>query len=332
MKRITIKDLAGLLNLSASTISRALSDHPDISDKTKQRVKEVAKSMHYIPNFTAKNLRTRQSGLIALILPELPMFFTQSLITAANEVVHNNGYNLVMLQTNNTFEKEKEIIEYCYTMGVDGVMLSLTEKSDNLNHLQILKRAQIPVVLLDRILVNNDFPYITIDGVKTAFTAIDHLIKKGHRNIVGFFGNLSLDMTRKRIAGFKKALKNNGIPYNPQQIICFDTPEEMDAAFPQIVKLMPETTAFFTMSDTLMVNAYHLIKKYKYQIPEDFALISISNGKAPNFLYPNVSHVLHSGYDVGQKACEVLLELINGHSKPDLKQVITTELVVAESV
>lgn len=332
MKRITIKDLASLLSLSPSTISRALSDHPDISIATKNRVREVAKSMNYIPNFTAKNLRTRQSGLIALILPELPMFFTQSLISASNETAHQNGYNLLMLQTNNSLEKEKEIIEYCYTLGVEGVMLSLTEQTKNLDHLQILKTARIPVTLLDRILANPDFPYVTIDGIQTAFTAIDHLIKEGHKNIVGFFANMTLDMTRKRIEGFKRAHRYHDIPYNPQQIICFDSPTEMISSFEDIMKRMPQTTAIFTMSDTLMVNTYHLIQKYNYKIPDDLALISISNGKAPDYLYPKISHVLHSGFEVGKRACETLLKQINNQDLFDLQLIIETQLIKANSV
>ena len=129
MKRITIKDLASMLNLSTSTISRALSDHPDISERTKNRVKETARLMNYRTNLQARFFRKKHSGLLALILPEINMFYNPSVIEGVNSGIADTPYSLVMFQTNNNIKQEKEAIEQCIRWAVEGVMISVTAVS-----------------------------------------------------------------------------------------------------------------------------------------------------------------------------------------------------------
>ena len=135
MKRTTLKDLAKLLNLSPSTVSRALADHQDISEETKRRVQEVAQRMNYIPNLRAKYLRTRHSNVIALILPEMNMFFMPSLMNGINKVVEAKNYSLIVLQSDNSLWKEKQLVQYCLNLSVDGVLLSVSKETTNLSHL-----------------------------------------------------------------------------------------------------------------------------------------------------------------------------------------------------
>ena len=137
--RITLKDIAKTVGLSMATVSRALADHPDISRETKERVREVAQALSYIPNYRARYLRAKHSRLIALIVPEMNMFFMPSMITGINRVVQQNDYSLIVFQSDNSIVQERRLVEYCTQLSADGVLLVLSSETSDLAHLNVLK-------------------------------------------------------------------------------------------------------------------------------------------------------------------------------------------------
>ncbi|MBK7008646.1 MAG: LacI family DNA-binding transcriptional regulator [Saprospiraceae bacterium] len=181
MNKITIKDIAKMLSVSVSTVSRALADHPDISDETKTRVKEVAQKFNYLPNLHARFFRKKNTRMIALILPEFNRFFIPDLIKGIQQYADVQGYKLIIFQSGNQYETEAEIIKYCLSWVVEGVLISLSDDTGSLDHLKILKDSKIPVVLLDKVMTSKEYPTVTIDGFDAAYTATSAILQRGRK-------------------------------------------------------------------------------------------------------------------------------------------------------
>lgn len=333
MKRITIKDLAKMLNLSTSTVSRALSDHPDISDGTKNRVKKAAETFNYTTNIHARFFRKQHSGLIALILPEVNMFFTPSLIQGINKVISASKYSLITFLSNDNYEQEKEVITQCLSWAVEGVLISLSRETADLTHLEIFKKAGIKCVLLDKTLKNAVFPSITIDSKEASYQAISYLIKKGHRDILGVFGNHNFNITQDRIKGYEKAMTENNLPILKENIIIVDRSSNLDFILPSVLRHNKKITAVFTMSDELLAKTIYHINAFDLSIPNDISIISISDGIYPYLMHPQVSHIKDSGSKMGINACNVLLNSITNNTKETQSDsLISTKLVELQSV
>lgn len=327
MKRISIKELAKMLSLNPSTVSRALSDHPDIRPETKAKVKAAAIEFNYQPNLHAKYFRQKSSGLIAVILPEFNMFFIPELMDGINSVVEASGRSIIIFFSNNSLEREKEIINHCLCWVVDGVLISLTENTLDTDHLKILKDADIPVVLLDKVLYQNDFPTLTIDDYEAANNATTYLIENHKTKILGVFGNPNLEITKKRLNGFLSSLDKNNIMYDQKNFI--HIADGKSETLEERLKVS-DFDSVFIMSDELLLMCYTILRKLNLY-PNQISIVSISDGKLPYSLYPNVTHVKHSGFLSGKLAAETLIELLLKKSAQKAI-VIKTKLVVLNSV
>lgn len=333
MKRVTIKDLAKILNLSTSTVSRALSDHPDISDATKAKVRKAAEEFNYITNVHARFFRKQHSGLIALILPEVNMFFTPNLINGINKTIADSKYSLITFLTDDSYEQEVEIIKQCLSWAVEGVLISLSKETKDLSHLDKLVKANIKCVLLDKALANEQFSSVTIDSTEASYQATSYLIKKGHQHILGIFGNPNFTISQERIKGYEKAMKENNIPILNENIISVDKRDDLDFILPTILKHNKNVTAIFTMSDELLTKSIYHINALGLSIPNDISVISISDGVYPYLTYPPVSHVKDSGNKMGRTSCELLLKSIAASSENlNTRLIVDTKLVELDSV
>jgi LacI family transcriptional regulator len=332
MKRSTLKDIAKLTGLSVSGVSRALKDHPDIAPETKEKVKEVAAALNYHPNPSAQFLHSKSSKIIAVILPEVNTFFFPELLQGISKVVGQHGYFLIFLQSDNKFSREKELIDYCIQMFVDGVLISISAETTNIDHLLKLKEMGASVIQIDRVMDNDTIPFLTIDDAKTSFKAVEYLLIKGHRNIIGIFDDNRLSMTNLRVNGFKLALQKHGIPLGDETILTIKDGEEVEERLLKMFDDDVSVTAVFTMSDKLLVRAYHAINQFGFKIPDDMALISISDGKAPHYLFPGITHIRHSGEEVGNFAATLLFRMLSGESLPGQLYMVETTLVELGSV
>ncbi len=332
MKRSTLKDIAKLTGLSVSGVSRALKDHPDIAPETKEKVKEVAAALNYHPNPNAQYLHSKSSKIIAVILPEVNTFFFPELLQGISKVAEQHGFFLIFLQSDNKFSREKELIEYCIQMFVDGVLISISAETTNLDHLLKLKEMGASVIQIDRVLNNDTIPFLTIDDEKASFKAVEYLISKGHHNIIGVFDDNRLSMTNLRVNGFKLALEKHGIPANDVLVLTIKDGEDVEEHLLKKFDDDVSATAVFTMSDKLMVRAYHAINQIGFKIPDDVALISISDGKAPHYLFPGITHIRHSGEEVGNAAATLLFRMLSGETIPGQLFMVETTLVELGSV
>ncbi|MFK7937011.1 MAG: LacI family DNA-binding transcriptional regulator [Saprospiraceae bacterium] len=328
MKRITIKDIARLVGVDVSTVSRALKDHPGISAKTKQKIKDVAEELGYFPNHQAINFRQRRSKLIGLILPELGRFFFPDLIRAIEEIAHQKGYTFITFQSNDLLEKEKNCVKMCRNFGVDGLLVCLSKETQSVEHFTQLDRYDIPVVFVDKIIPEQVGATVTIDDFQAAFMAVSHLLTKGYRQIAGVFADPHLAITQQRFAGYKAALEKHGISYDARQC-CFIN--DLKTAQPDFKMLLQQHSpdALFTMSDELLATVIPVIYAQKISVPQDLAIISISNGYLPYHINPAITHIKHSGYDLGYQAANLLLDLIE-HPTTTIHQNLELETFLVE--
>lgn len=333
MRRITIKDLAQMLSLSTSTVSRALSDHPDISEATKSRVRTVAEEFNYTTNVHARFFRNQNSGLIALILPEINMFFTPNLIKGINKMIVSSNYTLITFLSNDSYKREKEIVKQCLNWAVEGVLISLSKETIDLNHLKPLSKSNIKCVLLDKALENENFPAVTIDSTEASYQAVSYLIKKEHRNILGVFANPNFNISQERIRGYEKAMKEHNIPILKENIISVNKSTDLDFILPPILNHNKEISAIFTMSDELLAKSLYHINALELSIPKDISIISISDGDYPYLTHPQISHIKDSGSKMGRSACKFLLDSISKPSKNyNSGLLVTTKLIELQSV
>jgi LacI family transcriptional regulator len=235
MKRITIKDIARLLGINVSTVSRALSNHPDVNAETRVRVQEVAESMGYIPNTLAVNLRRKHSGLIALLISEINMFFVPSVIRAIEEEMRRNGYQLIILQSKDMVEQEIENLRICRQLAVEGILVSLAANTLTNDHFAPLLEDGIPIVFFDKV-PSGPFNTVSINDEKIARQAVKHLIEHGHRRILGIFGLRSMRITQERYAGYQKSLREAGITTNPDWEIFADGSKQANALLVEYLK------------------------------------------------------------------------------------------------
>ena len=214
MKEVTLKQIAENLGISITTVSKALKNYPDVSKKTKKLVKAEAKKLNYKPNVFAVNLRTKESKTVGLIIPEVVHHFFSSVINGIIEQAEKKGYLVIILQSNESFKLEKKQVDLLISKRVDGIMISIANKTVDIAHLQRVKELNIPMVMFDKISKLIECTKVVIDDRKAAYLATKHLIDKGYKRIAHFRGALLPQNSIDRFLGYKRALEDHGLPFD----------------------------------------------------------------------------------------------------------------------
>ncbi|MBZ5858127.1 LacI family DNA-binding transcriptional regulator [Flavihumibacter profundi] len=312
MARVTIKDIARQLHINPSTVSRALRGHPDVSGPMKESVKQLAEKLGYKPNFMAINLRRGRTHTIGLIIPEIAPFFFPSLIKAIEEATHEKGYNLLILHSNDQIDREIENAEICMNMGVDGVLVSLSRQSQDIEHFQELQSGGTPIVFLDKVITNSNSHKVVMPGEAATGMAISRLLADlpVARNITGFFAAPRLSITEDRILGFRKALQEHGVPEHGINFETADNPGQAQQKMLDLWNSPQKPEAVFAMSDELLSGIVQAVYQLGIKIPDDLYLVSISDGWLPQFLPFPLPYVKTSGYELGKASAALLFKLI----------------------
>lgn len=261
------------------------------------------------------------------------MFYNPSLIEGVNAAIAETPYSLVMFQTNNNIQQEREAIEQCIRWAVEGVMISVTINTNkhNMGHLEELRLANIECLMYDRVIPDTDFPSLTIDSQLAAKKGVDILLEHGHRKILGIFANPSLAITRERIKGFKKAFQEAGLPLNPDHILNVAQASLMDNILP--VLLSNNTfSSIFTMTDELLFFTTNNLRKLNLSIPDDLSVVAISDGIFTNHYYPRITYIEDSGKRMGRAVLHQIIANINNPSKEKPSRLLPTEIVWSNSV
>ena len=306
MKRITIKDLADLLQISTSTVSRALSNHPDISDAVKKRVKEAAETFNYIPNDFAINFRKKSSKVIGLIIPKMSMFFIPSIIEGISAKFNKEGYQFFILSSEESLEIEKENLQTCANSRVDGVLISLTSKTQDFAHFKKLDDLGIPVVLFDKSLSEQKYDQVVFNNEKDAEECAKKLVHYQCKNILAIFGDKDLEITEKRKKSFENYL-NNYSEINYKSIFC-DSAEMVKEKL-EIILEYENFDGIFAMSDETLAGLNYALK-IKGLSAKPYKVIAISEGVFPKYLNPHYEFIKNDGVKMGMMAASILLEKI----------------------
>lgn len=337
LEQATIKDIARELNVSSSTVSRALKDYPGISDETKRKVKELADKLNYRPNAIALSLRKSRSFTIGVIIPEVVHFFFSTVISGIEEVAFSRGYNVILTQTNEKLAREKSSVETMLSNQIDGFLVSFSKETKDFSHFSKLMDQGFPIVFFDRM---PDIPKainVTVDDFTGSYQATKHLISQGYKNIVHLAGPANLKISKERERGYREALLDSGIPINPAFIV--ECPQGTNEEAYQItLEIFREFTekpdAFFANNDMAAVGAMMASKSLNLKVPEDIGVVGFSNWQFCSILDPSLSSVSQPGVKLGAKATELLLDIIEKKINPeeiDHPLVLETELLVRKS-
>jgi LacI family transcriptional regulator len=305
--KTTLKQISEQLKLSVSTVSRALKNHPDIAEETKQRVRELADQLEYEPNAYAIGLRTNSSKIFGLIVPTISNWFYESVIAAVEKRAREEGYSLMILQSGNDPSMEAENLRLCRLNRVAGVLIAVVPGSGE-EPFRKLGEAKIPVVFLDKVPEADQYNKVCMDDEGAARLAAGHILEKGRQHVLAIFGNPQMSITRKRKQAFADVIQKAGITLSMQ-----DCPDTMSAkAITESVYKSKGFDTVFAMSDELLMGAMSALQELQIAIPRQVSVIAISNGFLPALYNPVITYVETSGAALGELAITRLMDYLNG--------------------
>lgn len=314
MEIITIKDIAKALNLSTSTVSRALRGSYEINVETKRLVMEYAERMNYRPNPIALSLKENRSRSIGVIVPEIANNFFSQAINGMESIAYNRGYHVVISQNHESYERELVSTQYLAQRRVDGLLVSLSGESNDLEHFKELQSKGLPIVFFDRVPQNYITHKVTADNFVGAYQATEHLIQQGYRRIAHLTSPSWLSITYERLEGYKKALQNYGIPFEESYIkYCSHggmIADEVESAVLELLRHPIRPDAIFAAGDRLTTSCMSLVRQEGLRIPDDVAIVGFTNLVTAHLLNPALSAVLQPAFEMGQLATEFLIDLI----------------------
>lgn len=332
MAQTTIKDLAKQLGISPSTVSRALKDHPDISDKTKKAVKDLAIELNYTPNAIAISLKNRKSFTLGVIIPEIIHHFFSCVISGMEDIAVKNGFNVMIFQSNEKYEREVSICDALISNHVDGVLVSMSKETRKYDHFKKLKSAGIPLIFFDRICKDVDTDRIITDDYNGSFAAVEHLINIGCKRIAHLSASQHLIIGQKRQMGYLDALKKHNLKPDRKLIIKCDNKDCALIETNKLMNLSEPPDGIFAVNDLTAAGALYALKKLNYSVPRDVAIAGFTDGMVSSLTDPTLTTVEQHGFEMGQIATNMLLRRINSYEDYEtITKIIKTNLVIRES-
>lgn len=332
----TIKDIAKALNLSTSTVSRALRGSYEISGETKKLVLEYAEKINYRPNPIALSLKERRSREIGVVVSEIANNFFSQAINGIESIAYNRGYHVIITQHHESGEREAVNVQHLASRGVDGLLISLSSGSIDLSHLKDLHEKGLPIVFFDRITDEIETHRVTANNEKGAFQATEHLIFQGFKKIAHITGSPSLSITKERLAGYLSALEKHNIPINEAMIKYCNHGgmilEEIEKAVEELFSGRTKPDAIFTGGDRISTLCFGVLKKMKpTKTPVGFT--GFTNTNLADLFSPSLTTLRQPAFEIGQVATELLIQIIES-KRPVTEfetRVLETELVIRES-
>lgn len=333
-KRITLKQIATAFNVSIATVSKALNDSYEISVSTKEKIQEYAKAHNYKTKSSNYNLIKKNTKTIGVVIPNIMNNFFAKAFVGIEKEATKNGYRLISCISNESHQKEVDIIELLKNSTLDGLIISLaeeTQKKENFNHIKNTINQGIPVVMFDR--VENSIPCdkVVVNDVEGAYQATKHLLQTGCKRValISIIDNLSVG--KLRVKGFKKALAEFNIAIEDKLIIRLEKNEDFDICM-KIVLADKKIDGLLCLEETSAVKSLQIVKKAGYKIPEDIAIISFTNGELPKYVTPTITTVSQHGNHIGKIAAETLIKRLNTSKEEAFStRVIKTSLIKRES-
>ncbi|HUX56369.1 MAG TPA: LacI family DNA-binding transcriptional regulator [Bacteroidales bacterium] len=332
-KEVTIYDVAKALNISPSTVSRGLKDHPHIRLETKKKIRTTALEMGYQRNKFASNLRQKHTNTIGVVVPKLNSYFMATVIAGMEKVTNQHGYGLIISQSQESGKQEVSCISTLFNSRVDGLLVSLAFDTKSLDHFNILFNKNIPVVFFDRVSECNDCITIVIDNFKAGYEATSHLIEQGCSRILHLSGNLLRNVYADRFMGYKRALADNKIKFDQSLVVISDMSRQAGIETAQkILKMKPLPDGIFTANDTLAVTAIVELRKAGVKIPEEIAVVGFNNEPISQVVQPNLTTIDYPAMEIGEIAATSLINKLKNSESDNLSTIILKHnLIIRES-
>ena len=327
----TIKDIAKALNLSASTVSRALRDSYEISADTKKIVLEYAEQVNYQANPIARSLKERRSYSIGIIVSEIANNFFSQIINGVESVAYDRNYQVIISQTHESSNREKLNVEYLSSRSIDGLLITLSSETHDLSYLKKLYEQGFPIVFFDRVPNDFDTYKITVDNKQGAYQATTSLIQKGCTRIAHLANSANLSITTERLDGYKQALAENGIPFNIDLVEYCNYGglhhEEVKRAVSALAK--HPVDAVFMSGDKLTTGFLQAVKEGKHKKMDNIPLAGFTNSNVVNIFSSPLLAVRQPAFEMGKIATEHLIKMIESKYPISEFETITlpTELV-----
>ena len=332
----TIKDIAKALNLSTSTVSRALRGSYEISPETKKMVLEYAEKINYRPNPIALSLKERKSRSLGVIVSEIANNFFSQAINGIESIAYNRGYHVIISQSHESEEREMVNVQHLASRSVDGLLVSLSSQTTDLSHYKELHEKGLPIVFFDRITDEIETHKVVANNSLGAFQATEHLIQNGYKRIAHITSSPYLSITKERLEGYREALEKYKLPFNESLVRHCNHGgmmlDEVEAAVNDLFSAKSKPDALFTAGDRLTTVCLGILKRSKEKIP-DIPVTGFTNTNLADLFCPSLTTVRQPAFEIGQVATELLIQIIES-KRPvtDFEtRVLETELIIRES-
>lgn len=331
---ITMKDIAKEFNVSVATVSRALKNSPRISSKRRDEIRRYAEEHNFSPNIIAESLRNRRViKVIGVIIPQFTHFYFSSVLCGIEEEADKHGYRIMVAQSLEKYEREREICRSFYESKVCGILVSQAINTSKYDHFENLISKNVPLVFFDRICTGMNTCRVVVDDYVGALAAVEYLINTGCRNIAFYGSSMNLEISKNRYNGWHDALLKHGInPDNCVKRYC-DNREDAERITPEVLKMENRPDAFFAVNDDTAIGIMYTAKHMGLHIPEDISVCGFTNGQRAIACDPMLTTVEQNGKEVGRQAAAILIDKAEGRIPLDKieKRVIRTRLVVRNS-
>ncbi len=332
-KQITLNDIALQLNISKVAVSKALRDHPDISAETKKMVRHKAEQLGYVPNFVARNLSSKRSNTIGLVVPKIAHHFFTRAIEAIYEAAYNSNYEIIMTVSQENKEHEIKHIQTLLSMRVDGLLVSVSEQTENTDIFKVVQRRGVPLVFFDRVIENLGFSCVTSNDLESTFSSISEILRRGYKRIAHLAGPQNTSIGKNRRAGFIKAVRENGRESAAEWIVegGFDE-DDGYKGFHKLVKSGRLPEVVFTVTYPAALGVLLAADELGIRIPQDLEIISFGGSSYNRFIKPSLSYIEQPVQEIGRTAVELLLKQIHADEKIPARTIeIPARLVLCDT-
>lgn len=313
----TLKEIARKLNFSVSTVSRALNNHPSIGLRTTAQVQKLAKEMGYEPNRMALLFKQQKTNILGVILPNLSEEFFSQAINGIENVARKNDYSVLIGQSHDNIEEEIKLVAAMKNQRVDGIISSITKRTEDLSHFDELKKYNIPVVFFDRVPESNVVHKVASNFTTSTRQAVEFLIAQGHKRIGIINGPEEMKSCKERVKSYMDALSTKKIKIDLSLVVSTDlSQEEVYKATEELLNLKKPPTAILTINDYVALDAIQYVKRNKSNQNKNIVFVSYANLPLTNYVaHPPVASVEQYPYEQAEKATQILFELLEEKSK-----------------
>jgi len=320
---VRIIDIAKKLNISSSTVSRALKDHPDISPQTKKAVKFLAEELHYEPNTVAQSLRTKRTHTIGVLIPNFMHYFFSAVISGIESIAIDSGYNVMVCQSNDSYLRERSVVKSFLSNKVDGLLVAVSYETRDFEHFETLKDRGIPLIFFDRDCESILGSKVMVTDKQGAFDAVEHLISVGCRKIAFIRGPENLSISQRRFRGYLEALEKHCLSIDDDLIVETDfSPETTQECTKKLVNLSKPPDGIFVITDPDAVVVIQTLKNCGVKIPDDIAVVGYGNDSVAQIIEPSLTTIAQNPFEIGRTAAKLFFDEVNNEKENSIPKTL----------